>query len=174
MKIVSKKLLVAAVAVSLALPVSFTFSQVATAATPVKGGDLTILRADLESSLTPSIPPDNAGIWVVEEIFDTLLVPAQDAKSLKPSLATSWSASKDGLTWTFKLRSGVKFSDERIAQAGRILDRAGPSAMYWMTDIAAQLAFLGAAQVNGITTNVNLELGESATPEQIVNVVVKG
>ena len=67
-----------------------------------------------------------------------------------------------------------KFSEARIAQAGRILDRAGPSAMYWMTDIAAQLAFLGAAQVNGITTNVNLELGESATPEQIVNVVVKG
>ena len=67
-----------------------------------------------------------------------------------------------------------KFSDARIAQAGRILDRAGPSAMYWMADIAAQLAFLGAAQVNGITTNVNLELGESATPEQIVNVVVKG
>ena len=67
-----------------------------------------------------------------------------------------------------------KFSDARIAQAERILDRAGPSAMYWMTDIAAQLAFLGAAQVNGITTNVNLELGESATPEQIVNVVVKG
>ncbi len=67
-----------------------------------------------------------------------------------------------------------KFSDARIAQAGRILDRAGPSAMYWMTDIAAQLAFLGAAQVNGIRTNVNLELGESATPEQIVNVVVKG
>ena len=67
-----------------------------------------------------------------------------------------------------------KFSDERIAQAGRILDRAGPSAMYWMTDIAAQLAFLGAAQVNGITTNVNLELGDSATPEQIVNIVVKG
>ena len=67
-----------------------------------------------------------------------------------------------------------KFSDARIAQAGLILDRAGPSAMYWMTDIAAQLAFLGAAQVNGITTNVNLELGESATPEQIVNVVVKG
>ena len=67
-----------------------------------------------------------------------------------------------------------KFSDAQIAQAGRILDRAGSSAMYWMTDIAAQLAFLGAAQVNGITTNVNLELGESATPEQIVNVVVKG
>ena len=41
-----------------------------------------------------------------------------------------------------------KFSDARIEQAERILDRAGPSAMYWMTDIAAQLAFLAAAQKN--------------------------
>ncbi|CAB4657014.1 unannotated protein [freshwater metagenome] len=111
MKNISKKVLVGAVAFALVLPASFTFSQGASAASPVKGGNLTILRGDLESSLTPSIPPDNAGIWVVEEIFDTLLLPAQDAKSLKPSLATSWSASKDGLTWTFKLRAGVKFSD---------------------------------------------------------------
>ena len=111
MKIASKKLLVATIAASLVLPASFAFSQAASAATPVKGGNLTILRGDLESSLTPSIPPDNAGIWVVEEIFDTLLLPSVDAKTLKPSLATSWSASKDGLTWTFKLRSGVKFSD---------------------------------------------------------------
>ena len=67
-----------------------------------------------------------------------------------------------------------KFSDARIAQAGRILDRAGPSAMYWMTDIAAQLAFLAAAQINGIATNIDTKVGESATPEAIVNAVVKG
>ena len=46
--------------------------------------------------------------------------------------------------------------------------------MFWMTDIAAQLAFLAAAQVNGIPTNVGAEVGESATPEAIVNVVVLG
>ncbi len=111
MKIVSKKVLVAAVALSLALPASLTFSQAASGASPVKGGDLIMLRGDLESSLTPSIPPDNAGIWVVEEIFDTLLVPAQDANGVKADLATSWTQSKDGLTWTFKLRPGVKFSN---------------------------------------------------------------
>ena len=67
-----------------------------------------------------------------------------------------------------------KFSDARIEQAGRILDRAGPSAMYWMTDIAAQLAFLAAAQKNGIPTNVDAKVGEHATPEAIVKAVVKG
>lgn len=52
-----------------------------------------------------------------------------------------------------------KFSDRQLAEAQRILDRAGPGALYWMTEIAAQLAFLGAAQINGIPTNVNHELG---------------
>ena len=67
-----------------------------------------------------------------------------------------------------------KFSDARIEQAERILDRAGPAAMYWMTDIAAQLAFLAAAQRNGIPTNVDAKVGEHATPEAIVKAVVKG
>lgn len=66
-----------------------------------------------------------------------------------------------------------KFSDSRIAQAQRILDRAGPASFYWMTEIAAQLATLAAAQINGIPTNVNAELGGSATPEAIVKIVVK-
>ena len=66
-----------------------------------------------------------------------------------------------------------KFSDARIAQAQRILDRAGPASFYWMTEIAAQLATLSAAQINGIATNVNAELGNNATPEAIVKIVVK-
>ena len=66
-----------------------------------------------------------------------------------------------------------KFSDARLAQAQRIIDRAGPGAMYWMTDIAAQFAFLAAAQINGIPTNVSAELPDSATPEDIVRIVVR-
>ena len=65
------------------------------------------------------------------------------------------------------------FSDVRLAQAERILDRAGPAAFYWMTEISAQLSILAAAQINGLDTNVSDELGESATPEAVVNVVVK-
>jgi hypothetical protein len=42
-----------------------------------------------------------------------------------------------------------------------------------MTEISAQLSILTAAQINGLDTNVNVELGESATPEAVVDVVVK-
>ena len=66
-----------------------------------------------------------------------------------------------------------KFSDARLAQAQRIIDRAGPGAMYWMTEIATQFAFLAAAQINGIPTNVNVELTDSATPEDIVRIIVR-
>ena len=67
-----------------------------------------------------------------------------------------------------------KFSDARVEQAERILDRAGPSAMYWMTDIAAQLAFLAAAKINGVATSVDAKVGTNPTPEAIVSAVVKG
>jgi hypothetical protein len=42
-----------------------------------------------------------------------------------------------------------------------------------MTEIAAQLLILSTAQINGIPTNVNVELGESATAGDVVRVVVK-
>ena len=66
-----------------------------------------------------------------------------------------------------------KFSDLRINQAQHLLDRAGPAAFYWMGEIAAQLAILSAAQINGIPTNVNAELRDGATPEAVIEVVVK-
>ena len=66
-----------------------------------------------------------------------------------------------------------KFSEAQILEAQRIIDRAGPVALYWMSDIAAQLAVLSAAQINGLPSNVEQKLGGSATPQAIVEVVVK-
>jgi hypothetical protein len=42
-----------------------------------------------------------------------------------------------------------------------------------MTEIAAQLSILSAAQINGIPTNVNVELREGATAGDVVEVVIK-
>jgi hypothetical protein len=66
-----------------------------------------------------------------------------------------------------------KFNESQLAEAERIYDRAGPSAFYWMTQIAAQMTLLATAQLNGIPTNVNYELKEGATPEQIIDTVIK-
>ena len=65
------------------------------------------------------------------------------------------------------------FSDLRLDHARKIIEEVGPGAFYWMTHIAAQLASVSAAQVNRIPTNVDAELGEHATPEEVVRVVVK-
>jgi nucleotide-binding universal stress UspA family protein len=66
-----------------------------------------------------------------------------------------------------------EFSDEQLAEAQRIFDRAGPSSLFWMTEIAAQLTLLATAQKNGIPTNVDYEVKEGATPEEIIDAVVK-
>ena len=66
-----------------------------------------------------------------------------------------------------------KFNDAQLAEADRIYDRAGPSSLFWMTEIAAQMTLLATAQLNGIPTNINYEVKEGATPEQVIDAVVK-
>ncbi len=66
-----------------------------------------------------------------------------------------------------------KFSDVRLRQASEMMERIGPGAFYWMTDIAATLAAGYAARINGIRTNVDEEISEPATPELIVRTVVQ-
>lgn len=71
-------------------------------------------------------------------------------------------------------RNGIEtFNDSQLAEAERIITKIGPGAFFWMTHIATQLAFLSAAQVNGLPTNVDLELRGSATAEDVVRVVVQ-
>src|SRR5688572_15096086 len=70
----------------------------------------------------PSEPPSYDGhreetfglIHPIAPFYNTLLrVDPNDKSGTKPapSLAESWTVSKDSLTYTFKLRSGVKFHD---------------------------------------------------------------
>ena len=61
-------------------------------------------------NLIPFGPINTSNHWGKEFIYDSLL--EWDADLLvQPALAESWDISDDGLTYTFKLRSGVKFHD---------------------------------------------------------------
>ena len=66
-----------------------------------------------------------------------------------------------------------KYSEARLAQGQEILDKAGASALYFMADIATQLSIVASAQINGIPNNVEAELRGAATPENIINKVIK-
>jgi len=66
-----------------------------------------------------------------------------------------------------------KYSQSRLDQGQEILDKAGASALYFMADIATQLSIVASAQINGIPNNVEAELRGAATPENIINKVIK-
>jgi len=77
-------------------------------ATPVAGGSLSMSLADADAtSFDPPVPPDNMSIWTMLLFYDQLVRPAPDGVSLEAGLATDWSASADGLTYTFKLRDAT-------------------------------------------------------------------
>lgn len=62
-------------------------------------------------SLNPFISITRTGTDILRANFDYLTVYSQQDYSVEPSLAESWTTSDDKLTWTFKIRKGVKWSD---------------------------------------------------------------
>jgi peptide/nickel transport system substrate-binding protein len=61
--------------------------------------------------LDPAMVDDGESSKVIVNIYEGLLKYAKDSTKLEPCLAESWKVSDDGLTYTFKLRKGVKFQD---------------------------------------------------------------
>jgi len=70
---------------------------------------LTISFANVPNT-DPAVGSDESSSSALVNLYDTLVYPTTTG-DVKPNVATDWSVSSDGLTWTFKLRSGVKFHD---------------------------------------------------------------
>ena len=83
------------------------------ATAPKRGGHLTIARREDSQSFDLTSVFQNESIWPGEQIMEPLYVNTPDGKGLRPWLATSYKASKDGKTYTFHLRRGVRFSNGR-------------------------------------------------------------
>lgn len=85
---------------------------------PHKGGDGTLRAAMVgePASLNPNVGPDELAMLVGQNLFNKLVSVTADG-SILPDLAERWEESADGLTYTFHLRSGVRWHDGRAFSA---------------------------------------------------------
>ncbi len=70
------------------------------------------------TSLDPAFARNQMNIWCVNSLFNGL-TQLDTNLQVKPSIAKSWEASSDGLTYTFHLRSDVYFHDNELFQNGK-------------------------------------------------------
>jgi peptide/nickel transport system substrate-binding protein/oligopeptide transport system substrate-binding protein len=110
-----------------------------------------IYRRPLEhepSTLDPPKITDMYGITIAEQVFDGL-VRYDENLNVVPALAESWTASIDGLAWTFKLRKGVRFhhgreltADDVVYSFTRLLDgRRGSRKVQLLSMVKGARAF---------------------------------
>jgi ABC-type transport system substrate-binding protein len=98
---------VAALALWAAAPLAF-------ADAPKQGGAATITFNNDLTTLDPQVGYDWQNWSVIKSIFDGLMDYKPGTTELEPDLAESYTVSDDGLTYTFKLRDGVKFHNGRL------------------------------------------------------------
>src|SRR5215831_14150801 len=82
----------------------------ATGAAPASSKDtLTIVFQPNQGSLDPHFAATNQEMLIIRNLYNGLLKYKPDSMELTGDLATSWDASADGLTYTFKLRQDVEW-----------------------------------------------------------------
>jgi len=99
---------------------------------PQFGGTFRRMLGSNPVTLDPALVTDIYGRPIINQVFDGLVQFDVNLKPI-PALAEFWEASRDGRTWTFTLRQGVKFHNGREMTAQdvvysftRLLDAAKP------------------------------------------------
>ena len=95
--------------VTLALAAILAVLTVPAAAQPP--GTLVVGLVAEPVNLDPAQVTDLNSARVGRRIVETLVTFPEESTQLVPGLAESWTVSKDGLQYTFKLRRGIKFHD---------------------------------------------------------------
>ncbi|UGX89153.1 ABC transporter substrate-binding protein [Phyllobacterium meliloti] len=135
--------------------------------TPQQGGDVLITYKDDIATLDPAVGYDWVNWSMIKSLYSRLMDYTPGTPDLIPSLAETFDVSKDGLTYTFKLRKGVKFTNGRELVASDVkysIERAvnpktqGPGAGFFS-------AIKGYEDVSGgkATTLEGIEAPDAAT-----------
>lgn len=111
-----------ALATGMSVAAATALADKAEAATPKKGGKLTVGvgHGATSDSLDPGLYENGFMIQFGFGYHGFLTEVAADG-SLQPSVAESWEGSSDAATWTFKLRNGVEFHNGRSITADDVV-----------------------------------------------------
>lgn len=85
-----------------------------------QGGTLTVGTGTDADTLDPAAQTTTIVGAMVNMVVEPLVQLSKDGK-IVPDLATSWSMSPDGLTYTFNLRQNVKFSDGEALNSAAVV-----------------------------------------------------
>ncbi len=109
--------------------VLFRFLALAVALTAVsplavlgQGGGLRAGVPSLPSELDPATALDGTVPLIARQVFDTLAQYTDGGSNVEPALAVQWTVSRDGLVWSFRLRTGVSFHDGTPLSAQHVVD----------------------------------------------------
>jgi peptide/nickel transport system substrate-binding protein len=136
---------------------------------PVTGGTLTVAIDSGPAYADPSLDSDAGSLLVANQVVEGLvgLRPGSTSEVVPVLAAALPTSSPDGLTWTFKLRTGIKFHD------GTALDATAVKANYdrWRTFPAGELrnhATFFAAAFGGFADASNLTSVDAADGATVV------
>jgi peptide/nickel transport system substrate-binding protein len=89
--------------------------------TPKKGGTLKVATQAPSAAVNPLTVSDAGGLAMLNQTGEFLAFDSNLKQTLEPMLALSWSPSKDGSMWTFKLRPGVTFHNGQAMTADDVV-----------------------------------------------------
>ncbi|MDQ0323424.1 peptide/nickel transport system substrate-binding protein [Pararhizobium capsulatum DSM 1112] len=112
------------------------------AAAPQSGGTLVYARRAQTQELNPlQIRNGNGDIFAINQTLQGLVrSDPQGGFDIQPAIAESWDVSSDGLTYTFHIRKGIKFSDGTPVTADDVkfsLDRFADPKLNQVLSVAA-------------------------------------
>ena len=108
-----KHSILAAGALAASILLAPALTQDAYADQPKQGGEAVVTFKDDLATLDPAIGYDWNNWSIIKSIFSGLMDYKPGTTELTADLAESYAISDDGLTYTFRLRSGLKFQNGR-------------------------------------------------------------
>ncbi|AJS61668.1 ABC transporter substrate-binding protein [Paenibacillus sp. IHBB 10380] len=129
-----------------------------------QGGELSFALATSPDTLDPHRSGLAVSVRVIRTIYDSLVVQLPD-HTIGPWLATEWTVSPDGKSYTFKLREDVKFQDGTPFNAEAVkynFDRIINPVTKANNSVALLKPYISSEIIDEYTVKLNLETPSEA------------